>query len=77
MVEPKWPVVDLYDRRDTSLKVDQMKDIIKQLAIHIDPSLLPKEEKEQPKGIIGSAVNAVSSVLGFSKKKEEEKKDDT
>ena len=54
-----------------------MKDIIKQLAIHIDPSLLPKEEKEQPKGIIGSAVNAVSSVLGFSKKKEEEKKDDT
>jgi len=54
-----------------------MKDIIKQLAIHIDPSLKPVEEKEKPKGIIGSAVNAVTSVLGFSKKKEEEKKDDT
>jgi hypothetical protein len=54
-----------------------MKDIIKQLAIHIDPTLKPKEEKEPPKGIIGSAVNAVSSVFGYSKKKEEEKKDDT
>ena len=53
-----------------------MKDIIKQLAIHIDPSLKPKEEKEQPKGIIGTAVNAVSSVLGFGKKKEDEKKEE-
>jgi hypothetical protein len=42
-----------------------MKDIIKLLAIHIDPSLKPKEEKDEPKGIIKSAVNAVSSVFGY------------
>jgi hypothetical protein len=42
----KEPVVDLNSRADVANKVDQMKDIIKKLVYHIDPSLVPKEEPE-------------------------------
>jgi hypothetical protein len=77
LVEPKWPIVDIYDRRDTSEKVDQMKEIIKKLAIHIDPKLKPKDEKVAEPGVIGKTLNAVGSILGYNTEKKEEKKDDT
>ena len=47
MIEPlpyQEPVIDLNSRRDTVIKVDQIKDIIKKLVFHLDPELVPKIE---------------------------------
>lgn len=63
----KEPVVDLNNRRDVVIKVDQMKDIIKKLVFHIDPSLIPKEEdpalceeKHKCDGIIAHTLAKIS-----------------
>lgn len=45
-----------------------MKDIIRKLAIHIDPSLKPKEKPA--KGIVGKVMD----MIGFSGKNPEEQK---
>ena len=53
-----------------------MKEIIKKLAIHIDPKLKPKDEKAAEPGVIGKTLNAVTSILGYNNEKKDEKKDD-
>ena len=62
----KEPVVDLNSRRDTAAKVDQMKDIIKQLVFHIDPELKPKpkEEEDAKKECTGVIGHTVATMFG-------------
>ena len=67
VIEPlpyKEPVIDLNSKRDTSIKVDQMKDIIKKLVFHLDPELVPKlddpdQEKKKCDGIVAHTIAAV------------------